>query len=176
MRRFPHNLPLLALALLWFLGSWTEEVWGQQLSDRAFTAAEIERGRGYFQGKHSLQNGGPACAVCHSLGDGALPGGGRAGGDLIRLFRDKNKAFDLPTVARWLQHPTGIPAMEQIFKNHPLEPHEIELLAAFLKEELGGGMFSLATPAFFLLGLGSVLGAWALVTLARRKRSPGNNP
>ncbi len=162
----------LALTLLGPTSSLAQDAWGRKVQDRDFTVEEIKRGRDYFQGKQALQNGGPACAVCHTLGDGALPGGGRPGGDLLRLFRDKNKVFDFPTVAGWLKHPTGIPAMEQIFRNHPLEPPEIELLAAFLKEELArGGRLSLSTPAFFLLGLGSVVGAWGLYTVIRKRHS-----
>ncbi|MCP5110930.1 MAG: cytochrome c, partial [bacterium] len=59
---------------------------GLQITDRPFTAPEIEQGRQIFLGNRRLAGGGPACISCHTMkGLGGLSGG-RLGPDLSRVY------------------------------------------------------------------------------------------
>ena len=129
---------------------------GLQITDRPFTAEEIEQGRRLFRGATRLANGGPACISCHTMRNVAALGGGRLGPDLTRVFE---RLEDRRNMAAWLTAP-ATPMMQPVFRRHGLQPEEIlPLIALFEKAASQGGEDESAAPlTFLLIGLsGSVV-------------------
>lgn len=141
---------------------------GLQISDRPFTAADIEQGRRLFTGVLRLANSGPPCISCHTVRDLGGLHGGRLGPDLTRVFERLNGRKNL---AAWLTAP-ATPTMSSVFKRRVLNPEEILPLIAFLENEArtGGEDTSSAQLAFFLIGLGGAALALVLINQAWKKR------
>lgn len=128
---------------------------GIKLSDRPFTAADIELGRSIFVGSTPTQNGGPACISCHTVhGLGGL-GGGTLAPDLTTVFE---RYESRKTLSTWLTAP-ATPTMQSIFKAHPLDAAEVLPLVAYFQHTLQRSPEDVSTTrlSFVLLGLGGAL-------------------
>lgn len=141
---------------------------GLQISDRPFTAADIDQGRRLFTGAQRLANAGPACISCHTARDLGGLSGGRLGPDLTRVFERLQGRKNL---AAWLTAP-ATPTMSPIFKRYALTPEEIlPLIAYFEHEARGGGADASAAPlVFFLIGLAGAALALVLFDQAWKER------
>lgn len=111
-------------------GQATPALAGPQITERAFTSADVEHGRLIFNGTQPLQNGGPACLGCHSVGtDGGL-GGGRLGPDLTTVY-DRLKGRK--ALGMWLSAPATT-TMKSLFGARAFSPGEIEGLLAYFED------------------------------------------
>lgn len=125
---------------------------GTQISDRPFTAHDIEVGRGIFNGTKSLKNGGPPCVSCHTMrGLGGLSGG-RLGPDLTLAYERLQGRKGL---GAWLANPAS-PTMGPVFKKTPLHGDDILPLLAYFEDSAkrGGSDDTTARLNFLLLGMG----------------------
>jgi mono/diheme cytochrome c family protein len=141
---------------------------GMQISDRPFTAADIDQGRQIFMGIQHLANAGPPCISCHTARDLGGLSGGRLGPDLTLVFERLQGRKNL---AAWLTAP-ATPTMAPVFKRHALKPEEILPLIAFLEDEAhkGGSDASSAPLTFLLIGLGGAALALVLCGQAWKDR------
>lgn len=133
---------------------------GLQISDRPFTAVDIELGKQLFRGTRRLANGGAACISCHTMvGLGALSGG-RLGPDLTRVYERLGGRRNL---GAWLYAPATT-TMQPLFTGHPLEAEEILPLLAYFEDSAkrGGEDQSAALLNFFFLALGGTVFALVL--------------
>lgn len=138
-----------------------------QIPDRPFTAEEIEQGRQHFIGLKPFVKGGAACFSCHSVQHVSALGGGMLGPDLTLVF---NKLQGRKGLAAWLSSPPT-PAMQSIYKNHPLANEEIVLLIAYLeKAKEGREELSVARLNFFLLGLAGAAGGFVVFDYLWKRR------
>ncbi|WKZ49624.1 MAG: c-type cytochrome [Anaerolineales bacterium] len=105
--------------------------------DPAPVAAEghIENGRDLFMGYVHLQNGGPPCMGCHSVGDNGLLGGGAMGPNLTDVSTRLNQAELVSVLSN--SGPKISPVMEPIYAKHPLTASEQADLIAFLNASVG---------------------------------------
>jgi hypothetical protein len=108
-------------------------------------AAQGDAGRGerLFAGSLRLQNGGPACATCHSSASLPFPHGGSLGPDLSD-YASRAGSEGVQAVVETLFFPTMVP----VFRDRPLTVTEQADLQAFFER-------SGATPP--------VAGAWSKV-------------
>jgi mono/diheme cytochrome c family protein len=134
---------------------------GMQISDRPFTAWDIQQGRAIFLGDRRLANGGPACISCHTVKATGALGGGRLGPDLTRVYE---RLQGRKMMATWLFAP-ATPTMGTVFKRHALKPEEILPIVAFAEDAArrGGQDDSPARMYFLLIGLAGA--AVALVAM-----------
>jgi mono/diheme cytochrome c family protein len=142
---------------------------GVQISDRPFTADDVEQGREYFLGLRRLANGAPACVSCHHVDGTVGLGGGKLGPDLTKVYERLQGRKQL---AAWLAAP-ATPTMAPVFKQHPLQPEEILALAAYFDQEARDGQEredSVAALNFFLLGLGGTVAGLAVFDWVWRRR------
>ena len=141
---------------------------GLQLSDRPFTAGDVEQGRRLFLGTRAAGNGAPSCISCHTVkGLGGLSGG-RLGPDLTRVYERLEGRKNL---GAWLFAP-ATPTMQPIFKRHVLKPEEILPLVAFLESttKAGGQADSVPLLNFVLIGLGGTAIALVLFDSTWKQR------
>ncbi len=134
---------------------------GLQVSDRPFTAADIQQGHDLFTGERRLSKGGPPCLSCHSVGGVGALGGGKLGPDLTLAYERLNGRKGM---AAWLSAP-ATPTMQTVFKTTPLASEELEPLLAFFEDatKRRAEADPVAPLTFFLLGLGgAALGAVVL--------------
>jgi mono/diheme cytochrome c family protein len=92
------------------------------------TPEEISAGEALFDGRAPMQNGGPACATCHTAADIPFPYGGTMGPDLTREYSKlgpQGMAVALKTLY--------FPAMNPLFEKRPLTENEQSQLAAFFQ-------------------------------------------
>ncbi|HWR35904.1 MAG TPA: c-type cytochrome [Clostridia bacterium] len=128
---------------------------GTQISDRPFTARDIEMGRAIFTGTQQLKNGGPACVSCHTMrGLGGLSGG-RLGPDLTLVYERLQGRKGL---GAWLVNPAS-PTMTPVFGKTPLHGDDILPLLAYFEDgaKKGGSDNTAARLNFLLIGLGGTL-------------------
>ncbi|MCL4543689.1 MAG: cytochrome c [Chloroflexi bacterium] len=86
-------------------------------------------GRALFTGATPLQNGGPTCIACHNVaGLGAL-GGGSVGPDLTAVYTRYGQAGLASSLSN-----IAFPAMQPLFRNHPLTPAEQADLIAYFQQ------------------------------------------
>ncbi len=141
---------------------------GVQVSDRPFTANDVQRGHDIFTGAVSLVNGGPPCISCHNVnGLGGL-GGGMFAPDLTTVFE---RYQGRKTLTTWLSAP-ATPTMQATFKTHALDPEEILALVALFQSTLQRSPEdpSSARLNLVLFSLGSTLLALGLFDLGWGKR------
>lgn len=124
---------------------------GLQITDQAFTAADVAEGRALFLGRQALTNGGPACVSCHTVQGVPGLGGGRLGPDLTRVYE---RIEGRKALAAWLLSPPTA-TMKPLFNDHPLTSDEILALIAFIEAGAAqGGQAPLTGRVnFLLLGL-----------------------
>ena len=141
---------------------------GLQLSDRPFTAVDIQRGHDLFTGEVRLANGGPPCLSCHSVGGVGALGGGKLGPDLTLAYERLQGRKGLGT---WLSAP-ATPTMQTVFKTTPLGAEEIDPLLAFFEDATQRRAVAdpVAPLTFFLMGLGGAAFGIVLFDFAWRKR------
>lgn len=141
---------------------------GLQITDRPFTAQEIERGRALFRGTQRLANGGPPCISCHTMRNLKSLSGGRLGPDLTRVFE---RMQDRRNMAAWLTAP-ATPVMQPVFKRHMIQQEEIlPLIALFEDSARKGGQDDSSAPlTFLLMGLGGTLVALVILDSAWKGR------
>lgn len=125
---------------------------GVQVSDRVFTASDVERGRALFRGEQRLASGGPSCLSCHTARDVGGLGGGHLAPDLTRVVERLQGRAGL---SAWLDAPPT-PTMRTLFAEARLTDEELEALVAYFEDAARGtgeaGRGGLLT--FVLLGLG----------------------
>lgn len=131
----------------------------------------IKQGARLFAGIEDFENGGPACAACHSIAMYKLEGisisgfgGGTVGPDLTNTY-DKLGA----AMITW---PQAMLPMKPIFTAHPLTDSEKQSLMAFFKATAAGENQDTSTPVGLFIGL-SVLGVivlGALISLVWHRR------
>ncbi len=141
---------------------------GLQMSDRPFTAEDIEQGKRIFRGGRRLAGEGPPCISCHTLRELGGLGGGRLGPDLTRVYE---RLEGRKTLAAWLYAP-ATPTMQPIFRLHPLQPEEILPLVALFEDSArrGGQDDSVALLNFFFLALGGAVIALVSVDAIWKRR------
>lgn len=132
---------------------------GMELSDRPFTAQDVQTGRELFLGTRSLVNQGAACKACHTVrGLGGL-GGGRLGPDLTKVYE---RIGGRKPLTAWLVGPATT-TMRPVFVNRPLLPEEILPLVAYFEQaaQQPAEDDPVALLNFFLIGLGGAVVALA---------------
>jgi mono/diheme cytochrome c family protein len=144
---------------------------GLKISDRPFTAADIERGRRLFTGVDRLKNGGPSCISCHTLGGLGALGGGRLGPDLTKVFE---RYEDRMKLGMWLSAP-ATQTMLPTFRDQAIEAEEILPLIAYFQDAAKRHEEDTAPRGlvFLLLGLGGAAGAVLLLNRFWRFRFRG---
>jgi hypothetical protein len=141
--------------------SWFSEL---PISDRLFTADDIERGRELFTGRKPLANGGPACIICHAASGSGEIEGGQLGPELTKVFERVGGRAAL-TARLWTP---VTPTMLPIYQQRPLQEPEVLGLVAYLDETARRGVEHGSGPPvnFILVGLGgSVLALLAVNAL-----------
>jgi mono/diheme cytochrome c family protein len=144
---------------------------GTQISDRPFTARDVDTGRALFTGMQSLKNGGPACISCHtSRGLGGLSGG-RLGPDLTLVYERLQGRKGL---GAWLSNPASS-TMTPIFKKSPLHGDDILPLLAYFEAAAknGGSDDTTARLNFLLFGMGGTVIGLVLLDGVWKKRFRG---
>ena len=130
---------------------------GLDIGDEPFSLADMQLGKAIFRGDVRLENGGPSCLSCHTVGGLGGLGGGRLGPDLTRVYERLQGRKNL---ASWLLAP-ATETMQPIYAKASLTNEEILPLVAYLEEEARTGKEDTTTSqvVFLLLGLGgAVLG------------------
>ncbi len=103
---------------------------GLSLSDRPFTAEDVELGEALFSGATRMQSGAPACASCHTIAGQSGLGGGLLGPDLTDAYARLNGR---KVLGAWLSSP-ATETMAPVFKVSPIHTDEILPLLAYMKE------------------------------------------
>ncbi len=88
-----------------------------------------DRGRSYFLGSRRLDEGGAACASCHTAGAEGNLGGPGLGPDLSTVFQSLGGEAGL---TGWLTNPPS-PTMAPIFSGNPMTEPEIADLVAYFE-------------------------------------------
>jgi mono/diheme cytochrome c family protein len=118
-------------------------------------AGNAAAGMQLFTGTQALQNGGPSCIACHTVGGSTALGGGTLGPDLTHVFQrygDAGLASALQNIA--------FPTMVGVFAGTPLTNDEVANLHAYFKWADQGATVTKPATGWFL-GIGA-LGAIAL--------------
>jgi mono/diheme cytochrome c family protein len=100
----------------------------EQHADTA-TPANVDRGRGLFQGKVRLANGGAACSSCHGVRDGGETRGGTLGPNLTRAY----VAYQDRALTSFLKRPCFRRAPESSQAIY-LTPEESFAIKAYLRQ------------------------------------------
>ena len=141
-------------------------------AERAFTAADVERGQEIVLGIRRLSGGGAPCISCHTLRDLPGLGGGRLGPDLTRSYERLGGASSLKG---WLGSPPT-PTMQAAYRSHAFTPGEVLALVAYFESASRQDAAHPApkrSPPFLtslLIGLGGSLVGLVLLDEFWRKR------
>lgn len=141
---------------------------GLKVSDRPFTAADVQLGHDLFTGRRRLASGGPPCLSCHSVGGVGALGGGKLGPDLTLVYERLQGRTGL---GAWLSAP-ATPTMQTVFRTTPLAPEEVEPLLAFFEDaaKRRAAADPVAPLTFFLAGLGGTVFTLVLFDFAWQRR------
>ncbi len=137
---------------------------------------DVDEGHALFIGRDRFDNGGAACAGCHTAGKVGNLGGWSLGPDLTGTFETFGGEAPL---AAWLEDPASA-TMAPLFVDHPLTANEIADVAVFLGDapsqsepaDPGDGLI-LAGLAGLIVLIGGMAIAWRGMrqTYAERLRS-----
>ncbi len=105
-------------------------------------------GEKLFSGAVRFQNGGPACASCHTIAGLPFPYGGSMGPDLTKIYSKLGPLGIDPTLQTLF-----FPAMTAIYTPHPLTDDERSDLRAFLQETDARQPSGPAAPLIILIAL-----------------------
>ena len=142
------------------------------MDERAFTGADVERGKEIVLGSRQLAGGGAPCISCHTLHELPGLGGGRLGPDLTRSYQRLGGRSSMST---WLASPPT-PTMQAAYRAHAFTPAEITSLVAYFesaaKQDAANPAPAQARPVvtFLLIGLGGSLAALVFMDEFWRKR------
>jgi mono/diheme cytochrome c family protein len=128
-----------------------------------FDPGDAHVGRMLFTGARALENGGPACASCHSV-DGSAAG---LGPDLSGVFA---KLGETPLVSACEN--ASFKVMDAAYRDHAVTRQEALHLTKYL-EEAGKGGGEAPAPRVGAIGAAAGAVAFALVALGYRRRHPG---
>ncbi len=131
-------------------------------------AGDINGGHDLFIGQNGLENGGTACASCHTAGEVGNLGGSSLGPDLTGSYQRLGGAAGL---SAWLTNPPS-PTMTPIFADRPLTEAEIADLVAFLADAPDQTKPSYSVDWLLiagLIGLVVLLGGMAIAWRGPRK-------
>lgn len=144
---------------------------GVQLSERPFTALDVELGGSIFTGQTPLRNGGPSCISCHTVHGLSGLGGGTLAPDLTTVFE---RYEGRKTLATWLTAP-ATPTMQSVFRQHALDAEEVLPLVAYFQHTLQRSPEDVSTTRlnFVLLGLGGTLLVLGFFDVVWNKRFRG---
>lgn len=133
-------------------------------------AGDVEKGRALFMGYQHLQNNGPSCMGCHSVGSNGLLGGGALGPNLTDVT-ERLKADDLSATLGGTAK-TLSPVMLPIYAEHPLTAAEQADLIAFMAASVGQPE---TDHELLLLGISTVgfFGVVIAIQIIHRKRLRG---
>jgi len=168
----PGMTPALAEALVDLIDAESKQdrsqFAGLRVSDRPFTASDVQRGSDLFTGRARLASGGPPCLSCHSVGGVGALGGGKLGPDLTLVYERLQGRKGL---GAWLSAP-ATPTMQTVFRTAPLAPEEIEPLLAFFEDaaKRRAEADPVAPLTFFLVGLGGTVFALVVFDFAWQRR------
>jgi mono/diheme cytochrome c family protein len=117
-------------------------------------AGILSRGREYFTGEQSLQNGGTPCMGCHSVGNTGSLGGGNLGPDLTAVYQRYGEAGLVSSIQN-----ISFPTMQGVYANKALTDQEVaDLLTFFEAANAGGGERAAQKVTGLLWGAG-IIGA-----------------
>jgi mono/diheme cytochrome c family protein len=131
-----YLFPIVLLAFFLFgCGAAPEVKTTPPASAQEIAAGNAENGRNLFMGYTHLENDGPPCMGCHSVGNYGLLGGGALGPNLTSVSTKRSDEEIIGILSN-----TGAvisPVMQPIYTVDPLTPQEQADLLAFLKASAG---------------------------------------
>jgi mono/diheme cytochrome c family protein len=114
---------------------------------------EVGRGHDLFIGSNRFDEGGGACASCHTAGEVGNLGGQSLGPDLTPVYQ---KLGGEPGLTAWLANPAS-ETMQPIFADQPLSENEIADLVAFLADAPNQDRPNDSSDWLLLAGLGGLV-------------------
>jgi len=129
---------------------------------------DVDRGHELFVGRNRLDNGGGACASCHTAGEVGNLGGRSLGPDLTAVYQ---KLGGEQSLTAWLANPAS-PTMRPIFKDQTMTETEIADLVAFLADAPDQDQPNATSDWLLLAGLGGLailLGGMAIAWRGMRR-------
>ncbi len=129
------------------------------------TQGSPSAGKNLFTGRIRFQNGGPACASCHSVASIPFPNGGTLGPDLTQSYA-KFSPDGVAAILQTLFFPTMVP----LFNAKPLTTAEQLDLAAFFKAVAQRPPPAALTLELAAIALAALLLLLAVTWLAGRRR------
>lgn len=176
LQEFDHiQMPNLGLtdqqveALIAYLETQAGKAPAPQPAQAALPPGDADIGRALFIGSSRLQNGGPPCMACHSVGGIGALGGGALGPDLTQAFNKYNGETGLAAFLGGVPTPT----MNAIWSQRPLTPQERAHLISFLRAASVSQRAPQVLDQLALLAAGGVVVLLALAHLFWRRRLSG---
>ncbi len=121
-------------------------------------------GRGLFDGSIPLQNGGPACAACHSV-DGISR---FLGPDLKLVYQKMGETALVGALQK-----ANFKIMEAAFRNRPVTPQEALHLVKYLGSLANGPAIPSQSVPLALLGVGGTVLFFAGMFIRQRQKNYG---
>lgn len=161
------SIRFLMLAVLFC--TFSTEGRGQSVaSDSATDNLAAQQGKELFAGDRPLQNGGPACASCHSIAGLAFPNGGTLAPDLTQEYAKLGpQGIDVALETLFF------PAMTPIYDTHPLTREERNDLSLFLEQASTKPPPHGITPVIVLIPICGGIVLLAITALVWRNRLRG---
>jgi mono/diheme cytochrome c family protein len=117
------------------------------------TVGDVDRGHDLFVGSNRFDNGGGACASCHTAGEVGNLGGQSLGPDLTNVYQGLGGE---PGLSAWLANPAS-DTMRPIFEDRPLSESEIADLVAFFADAPTQDRPNESSDWLLLAGLGGLV-------------------
>jgi ubiquinol-cytochrome c reductase cytochrome c subunit len=114
---------------------------------------DVDRGHDLFIGAARFDNGGAACASCHTAGSVGNLGGPGLGPDLTNVFGTLGGEAGL---TGWLGNPPSA-TMRPIFGDHPLTEAEVAHLVAFLDDAVDQERPTSSVDRLTVAGIGGLI-------------------
>jgi mono/diheme cytochrome c family protein len=118
---------------------------------------DVDRGHDLFIGADRFDNGGAACASCHTAGSVGNLGGPGLGPDLTTVFGTLGGDAGL---TGWLGNPPSA-TMRPIFGDRPLTDSEVAHLVAFLEDAPAQERANSGVDRLTVAGIGGVVALMA---------------